>query len=65
MRRLMIAIIVAFALPASAQERSPEKPQDKSIGARVAGLQKLDGYVPLYWDAARRQDADGGLALQL
>jgi uncharacterized protein DUF4953/uncharacterized protein DUF5117 len=52
MTRLMIALVVALALPASAQERSQEKPQDKSISARTAGLQKLDGYVPLYWDAA-------------
>jgi hypothetical protein len=52
MTRLMIALVIALALPASAQERSQEKPQDKTIGARTAGLQKLDGYVPLYWDAA-------------
>jgi hypothetical protein len=52
MTRLMIALVVAFALPASAQERSQEKPTDKSIAARIAGLQRLDGYVPLYWDAA-------------
>src|SRR4029079_18035871 len=29
-----------------------EKSADKTITARTAGLQKLDGYVPLYWDAA-------------
>jgi len=57
MTRLMIALFVvfallSFALPAPAQERSQEKPTDKSIAARIAGLQKLDGYVPLYWDAA-------------
>ena len=52
MTRLMIALVVALALPASAQERSQEKPQDKSISARTAGLQKLDGYIPIYWDAA-------------
>lgn len=52
MTRLIIALVVALALPASAQEKSQEKPQDKSISARTAGLQKLDGYIPLYWDAA-------------
>jgi hypothetical protein len=52
MTRLMIALVVALALPASAQERSQEKPQDKSIGARTAGLKKLDGYFPLYWEEA-------------
>lgn len=52
MTPLMIAIVIALALPASAQERSQDKPPDKSINARTASLQKLDGYVPLYWDAA-------------
>jgi hypothetical protein len=45
----MIALLIAvIAPPVVAQE----KPQDKTISARTAGLQKLDGYVPLYWDAA-------------
>jgi hypothetical protein len=52
MIRLIIALVVAFALPASAQERSQERQPEKSISARTVGLQKLDGYVPLYWDAA-------------
>ena len=44
----MIALLLTvIALPVVAQERTP----DKTISARVAGLQKLDGYVPLYWDA--------------
>jgi hypothetical protein len=48
MSRLMIVLlVVAIAIPATAQEKQPEK----SINARTAGLQKLDGYVPLYWDA--------------
>ena len=51
MPRLVIALLIAVvtlpALPVVAQE----KPQDKTIGARTAGLQMLDGYVPLYWDA--------------
>src|SRR5882724_13493092 len=49
MPRLIIALwITVMAVPAIAQE----KQQDKTIGARTAGLQKLEGYVPLYWDAA-------------
>ncbi len=49
MPRLMIALwITVMAVPVIAQE----KQQDKTIGARTAGLQKLEGYVPLYWDAA-------------
>ncbi len=45
---LLIGIIALPALTVVAQERA----QDKTISARTAGLQKLDGYVPLYWDAA-------------
>ena len=46
---LIIALwITVMAMPVIAQE----KQQDKTIGARTAGLQKLEGYVPLYWDAA-------------
>jgi hypothetical protein len=49
MNRLAIALIIAaVAIPTRAQER----PADKSFTARTAGLQKLDGYFPLYWDAA-------------
>ncbi len=52
MPRLMIALLITvIALPALAVV-AQEKPQDKTINARTAGLQKLDGYVPLYWDAA-------------
>lgn len=45
---LLLAVIALPALTVTAQE----KPQDRTISARTAGLQKLDGYVPLYWDAA-------------
>ncbi|HKA16795.1 MAG TPA: zinc-dependent metalloprotease [Blastocatellia bacterium] len=49
MNRLMIALLVGvIAIPAAAQEKQSEK----SITARTAGLQKLNGYIPLYWDAA-------------
>jgi Met-zincin/Domain of unknown function (DUF5117) len=49
MRRLLIALSIALiALPVAAQD----KPAAQSLGARTAGLEKLDGYVPLYWDAA-------------
>ena len=49
MRQLTVVLLIAvIAFPIAAQERS----QDKTIAARIAGLQKMDGYVPLYWDAA-------------
>src|SRR4030095_1068914 len=49
--------IALIALSASAQDKpapdkSPDRAQDKSLAGRTAGLQKIDGYVPLYWDAA-------------
>ena len=49
MIRSMFAFLIALAaLPVVAQEKSG----DKTITARTAGLQKLDGFVPIYWDAA-------------
>ena len=51
MQRLIIALMTIISLPALAAV-AQEKPQDKTIGARTTGLQKLDGYVPLYWDAS-------------
>ena len=49
MPRLMLAMLTTLlALPVAAQERV----QDKTLTTRTAGLQKMDGYVPLYWDAA-------------
>ena len=42
---LLLAILFVFTLNTNAQEK------DKSIRTRTKNLQKLDGYVPLYWDA--------------
>ncbi|HZH92306.1 MAG TPA: zinc-dependent metalloprotease [Pyrinomonadaceae bacterium] len=42
---LFVALYVLTPAAAFAQEK------DKSIAARTKNLQKLDGYVPLYWDA--------------
>jgi hypothetical protein len=46
-RSLVLLFVTLFILlpGAGAQEK------DKSIRARTKGLQKLDGYMPLYWDA--------------
>jgi hypothetical protein len=44
----MALLITLIATPALAKERS----QEKTFNARTVGLQKLDGYVPLYWDPA-------------
>jgi hypothetical protein len=48
---LLFACLLLIAISASAGPRQGES-QNKSFGARIAGLQKIDGYVPLYWDAA-------------
>lgn len=48
MSHIVAAFVIAlFVVPTAAQE----KPRDKSISARTSGLQKMDGFVPLYWDA--------------
>lgn len=49
MRRLFLSFIIALVTLSSAAAQ--EKAERKSIGDRVRGLQKLDGYFPLYWDA--------------
>jgi hypothetical protein len=52
---LCVAVVCASGASAQQQESKPSAP--KSIGERTAGLQKIDGFVPLYWDAR------GGLML--
>jgi hypothetical protein len=48
MLRFIAGLFLALStLSVSAQE----KPQDKSIATRTTGLQRMDGYVPLYWEA--------------
>ena len=47
MRRLILIILALLcALPAYAQNPA-------TIAAKTASLQKIDGYVPIYWDAAQ------------
>jgi len=49
MQSLKVIFLIALcALTIHAQS----KPDDKTIAARTAGMQKIDGYVPLYWDGA-------------
>ncbi|HEX8183121.1 MAG TPA: zinc-dependent metalloprotease [Blastocatellia bacterium] len=51
-RALITFLIAVVALPVAAQGRPQDKSSDKTIAAKTSGLQKLDGYVPLYWDAS-------------
>jgi hypothetical protein len=50
MRHWMLVLLVLWGLaPAQAQNR----PADNTFAAKIANLQKIDGYLPLYWDAAQ------------
>ncbi len=40
-------LILVCALTINAQTKT----EDKSIAAKTAGMRKIDGYVPIYWDA--------------
>lgn len=45
-RILSVAVLLVAALPAAAQGPA-------TIASKTAGLERHDGYVPFYWDAAR------------
>lgn len=49
MRRLMLLLLIALLAPTPA--RAQEKTQPKSFSELTRGLQKLDGYFTVYWDA--------------
>jgi len=44
--------LLAAAPAAGAQPEAPAKAAPPSIETKTAGMQKLDGFVPLYWDEA-------------
>src|SRR6059058_4724540 len=50
MRRLLL-LLLTLALFAHARAAAQEKPAPKTFSQMTRGLQKLDGYFPLYWDA--------------
>ena len=52
MRHLLITLFITLLTlaPAAAQEQRQEQ-RRKSFAETTRGLQKLDGYFPLYWDA--------------
>src|SRR5215467_92822 len=48
MQRLIAALLTLLcAMPINAQNRN----EVQTIAAKTAGMQKIDGYVPIYWDA--------------
>jgi len=47
MKQVLFILLLCVA-PLWAQNKT----EDKSLAGKIAGLQKIDGYMPLYWDAA-------------
>src|SRR5262245_36222636 len=56
-----VALVASVASRASAQPATPAaKPATPTIEAKTAGLQKLDGFIPIYFD-----EAEGRLYLEI
>jgi hypothetical protein len=49
MRIIVLLLYALFAVPAHAAD---DRPAPKTISEFVRGFQKIDGFVPLYWDAS-------------
>ncbi|HEX6184941.1 MAG TPA: DUF5117 domain-containing protein, partial [Pyrinomonadaceae bacterium] len=62
MRHFLLTLFVTLVTlaPVAAAQGGQEKPERKSFAELTRGLQKLDGYFPLYWDAE-----DGKLLLEI
>src|SRR5436190_1547279 len=55
-RRHYAAALLCFwvsVVPAAGAQAPQTPAQPLTISSRVAGLQQIDGFVPLYWDARR------------
>ena len=51
MLRARLSLVIVFVIGIGAVGAAPAGAQPESIAQRTAGLQRIDGYVPLYWDA--------------
>ena len=51
---LCSALLVCVVLPAAGQQR-PAAQRKPTIEEKTAGMRKLDGYFPLYWDESAGQ----------
>lgn len=52
MRRYVLTLIFVlcfFSITSLSQQQQQQ--QDQSYGSKIAGLQKIEGFIPLYWDA--------------
>ena len=54
LRGLVCSLLLCVALPAAAQQR-PAPQRKPTIEEKTAGMRKLGGYFPLYWDEAAGQ----------
>jgi hypothetical protein len=46
------ALLLAAAAPVLAQQPDPAPRRTPTVAERTAGLRRIDGFFPLYWDAA-------------
>ena len=49
-----VALLLVTMLPVAAQQR-PAAQRKPTIEEKTAGMRKLDGYFPLYWDESAGQ----------
>ena len=52
-RRVVVMMLVVVALGHAPGVRAQEAAARPSLDQKVAGLQRIDGFVPLWWDASR------------
>jgi hypothetical protein len=52
MKKTMTWLLGVLVLSGSAAAAQPADSKPKTIAERTAGLQKIDGFMPLYWDAS-------------
>ena len=52
-RRIVVMTLVAVALGQAPAARAQEAATRITLDQKVAGLQRIDGFVPLWWDASR------------
>jgi hypothetical protein len=51
MKRLMIFLVVAFAIPSISTAQPKSDPKPISIADKVAGMERYPGYFTFYWDS--------------
>jgi hypothetical protein len=52
-RRVAVMMVMAFALSQSPRVLAQEPAARPTLDQKVAGLQRIEGFVPLWWDSAR------------